>query len=112
VLFRSLARRPASLTAPSRKEPERTPHPQIMLTRDSGEFDGVQRGVREITAHQFEQSRVQVPVRKVTICDRSEIRVWAPRTRETARPTSPIVTRAVAFLKPGRAVGKVVLAGF
>jgi hypothetical protein len=35
-----------------------------MLTRDSGEFDGVQRGVREITAHQFEQSRVQVPVRK------------------------------------------------
>ena len=52
------------------------------------------------------------PFARVTIGDRSEIRVWAPRTRETARPTSPIVTRAVAFLKPGRAVGKVVLAGF
>jgi hypothetical protein len=44
---------------PREKNRIRSPHRQIMLTRQSGEFEGVQRGAREVAPHQFEQGCVR-----------------------------------------------------
>jgi hypothetical protein len=39
------------------KDPERSPRREIVLTREAGEFDGVRRGAREVTAQVMKTSR-------------------------------------------------------
>ena len=41
------------------KHAERAKHGQVMLARETGEFEDVRRGARVVATHQFEESRVQ-----------------------------------------------------
>ena len=78
--------------SPSHRKKSRTPlaTSAVMLTRESGEFDGVRRGAREVAAHQFEQGRMAFPVcARADMGEARDPRLQRRRSRETARSTSP-----------------------
>ena len=72
-----------------KKRAERAKHGQLMLTRESGEFEGLRRGARVVSAHQFEQGRMHSC--KGASADMGEIRAasCARSMSEIARSTSP-----------------------
>ena len=72
------------------KDPERSPEGQIMLARETGEFDGVRRGARRDRRRiSSNMAACTFPYARVPIWARVAIRASALPTRETARPTSP-----------------------
>ena len=72
------------LAKPSRKTPNARHNGQIVLTRESGEFDGVQRGAREVAAHEFEHGRVRFS--RVRACRHGRGLRSAPRRRRRGKP--------------------------